>query len=130
VAGGQIVTNETITDFYGTITETIESAEMKRRALERVRALNPELKDKECDVEIRVAQTRGSAIFNIIATGSEPKYTRIFLDALLDEFIAFRQSIREQAQSRRSPPARASRWSHRSTTSAANGPISCSGGSC
>ncbi|MDB6005669.1 MAG: hypothetical protein JWR15_2656, partial [Prosthecobacter sp.] len=31
-------------------------------------------------------------------TGSEPKYTRIFLDALLDEFIAFRQSIREAAQ--------------------------------
>jgi succinoglycan biosynthesis transport protein ExoP len=83
-------------DFYGTIIETVESAEMKRRALERVRALNPDLKDS--DVEIRVAQTKGSAIFNILATGSEPRYTKIFLDALLDEFIAFRQSIREQAQ--------------------------------
>lgn len=102
VAGGQIVSNENIAwreqqeDFYGTIIETIESAEMKRRALERVRALNPNLKD--CDVDIRVARTKGSAIFNILATGPEPKYTRIFLDALLDEFIAFRQSIREQAQ--------------------------------
>jgi chromosome segregation ATPase len=83
-------------DFYGTIIETIESAEVKRRALERVRALNPELKDIE--VDIRVAQTKGSAIFNILATGPEPKYTRIFLDALLDEFIAFRQNIREQSQ--------------------------------
>jgi uncharacterized protein involved in exopolysaccharide biosynthesis len=102
VAGGQMVFNDSVTwreqqqDFYGTIVETIESAEMKRRALERVRALNPEIKDS--DVSIRVAQTKGSAIFNILATGSEPKYTRIFLDALLDEFIAFRQSIREQAQ--------------------------------
>ena len=61
-----------------------------------MRALNPDVKDS--DVEIRVAQTKGSAIFNILATGSEPKYTRIFLDALLDEFISFRQSIREQAQ--------------------------------
>ncbi len=102
VGGAQTTLNDSITwreqqeDFYGTIIETIESAEMIRRALERVRALNPDLKD--CDVAIRVVRTKGSAIFNILATGSEPKYTRIFLDALLDEFIAFRQSIREQAQ--------------------------------
>jgi hypothetical protein len=102
VAGGQLVFNDSVSwreqqeDFYGTIIETIESAEMSRRALERVRALNPDLKD--CDVAIRVARTKGSAIFNILATGSEPKYTKIFLDALLDEFISFRQSIREQAQ--------------------------------
>ncbi len=102
VAGGQMVANDNYTwreqqaDFYGTIIETVESAEMKRRALERVRALHPDLKDS--DVEIRVAQTKGSAIFNILATGSEPRYTKIFLDALLDEFIAFRQNIREQAQ--------------------------------
>ena len=102
VAGGQMVFNDSISwreqqqDFYGTITETIESAEMHHRALERVKALNPDI--KVSDVDIRVAQTKGSAIFNILATGSDPKYTRIFLDALLDEFIAFRQNIREQAQ--------------------------------
>lgn len=102
VAGGQMVVNDNYTwreqqqDFYGTIIETVESFDMKRRALERVRALHPDLKDS--DVEVRVAQTKGSAIFNIVATGAEPRYTKIFLDALLDEFIAFRQSIREQAQ--------------------------------
>jgi len=102
VAGGRMVANgdlqwqEQLSDFYGTIIETIESAEMIRKARERVHALHPDLKDS--DVEIRVAQTKGSAIFNILATGSEPKYTQIFLNSLLDEFIAFRQSIREQAQ--------------------------------
>ncbi|WP_395741981.1 hypothetical protein [Prosthecobacter sp.] len=102
VAGGQFNSDGTAQwreqqeDFYGTIMETLESGEMKRRALERVRALNPDVKD--CDVEIRVARTKGSAIFNILATGAEPKYTRLFLDALLDEFIGFRQNIREQAQ--------------------------------
>lgn len=102
VAGGQLTLNgdfswkEQQQDFYGTIIETVESADMKRRALERVRALHPDMKDS--DVEIRVAQTKGSAIFNILATGSEPRYTKIFLDALLEEFIAFRQSVREQAQ--------------------------------
>lgn len=83
-----------LADHYGTIIETLESAEMKRRALERVRALNPEL--KETDVEIRVVQTKGSAIFNILVTGREPKFTRIYLDALLDEFMAFRRQLQEQ----------------------------------
>jgi len=101
VAGGQTLSDgsaigyEQHADFYGTIIETLESAEMKRRALERVRALNPDL--EEADVDIRVAQTKGSAIFDIVASGRDPKYTRIFLDALLDEFIAFRQNIREQS---------------------------------
>jgi chromosome segregation ATPase len=100
VAGGGNITKdihmrwrESQMDFYGTIIETLESAEMKRRALERVRALNPDL--KESDVDIRVTQSKGSAIFNILANGTEPKYTRIFLDALLDEFITFRQQVRE-----------------------------------
>lgn len=101
VAGGQTLSDgsaigyEQHADFYGTIIETLESAGMKRRALERVRALNPDLKD--ADVDIRVAQTKGSAIVNVLASGRDPKYTRIFLDALLDEFIAFRQNIREQS---------------------------------
>lgn len=102
VAGGQILFNdspdwrEQRQDFYGTIIETVESAEMKRRALERVRALEPDL--IEVDVAIRVTQLKDTAIFNILATGSEPKYTRAFLDALLDEFIAFRQRIRQQGE--------------------------------
>src|SRR6478752_1166707 len=50
VAGGRIVTNEgavnwqeQLTDFYGTIIETLESAEMKKRAMSRVHALHPDL---------------------------------------------------------------------------------------
>lgn len=105
VAGGRIVSSEgavnwqeQLTDFYGTIIETLESAEMKKRAMARVHALHPDLKDS--NVDIRVAQTKGSAIFNVFAIGSEPKFTKIFLDALLDEFIAFRQQIREQGLER------------------------------
>ena len=80
-------------DFYGTIIETLEGAEMRRRALDRVRALHPEM--KETEVDIQVSQLRGSAIFNVRAFGEEPKYTRTFLDSLLDEFIAFRESMRQ-----------------------------------
>lgn len=78
-------------DVYGTIIETLESAEMRRRALDRMRVLYPEL--KECEIEVTVRQLKGSAIFNIVARGAEPKYTRIYLDALLDEYMAFRASM-------------------------------------
>lgn len=83
-----------LADHHGTIIETLESAEFKRRALERVRALHPGL--KETDLEIGVAHTKGSVIFNILATGREAKYTRIYLDALLDEFMAFRKQSQDK----------------------------------
>ncbi len=96
--GGGPAYQEYLTDFYGTIIEVIESAEMRRRALDRVRALHPSV--KEAEVEIQVSRNEGSAIFNIRAFGREPKYTRLFLDALLDEFIAFRNQIREQQRNK------------------------------
>lgn len=77
--------------FYGAIIETLESPELNRKAQERVHALHPEL--TVSGVDIRVVQTKGSAIFNILATGSEPKYTQIFLNALLDEFMSFCQRM-------------------------------------
>lgn len=97
-AGVGIQYQDYLQDFYGTIIETIESSEMRRRALDRVRALHPDMKESE--VDIQVSQNRGSAIFNVRAFGIEPKYTRIFLDALLDEFIAFRNQIREQQRNK------------------------------
>ena len=107
VAGGRIVANEgnvnlqeQLDDFHGTIIETLESAGMKKWAMARVHALHPELKTTKPNVDIRVTQTKGSAIFNVFAIGEEPKFTKVFLDTLLDEFVAFRQKIREQGVER------------------------------
>ncbi|MBK8040351.1 MAG: hypothetical protein IPK22_24945 [Verrucomicrobiaceae bacterium] len=83
-------------DYFGIIIETLESAELSRKAQERVQALHPELKDSP--VEIRVARSKGSAIFNVLASGSEPKYTQIFLNAMVDEYIAFRRQVSEHAK--------------------------------
>lgn len=82
-------------DYYGTIIETLESSQLNSAAMKRVKILNPEVTDH--DVDVHVAQTKGSAIFNILATGSEPKYTRVFLDALLDEFQILRTRLVEEA---------------------------------
>ena len=108
VAGGRMVAGgsqanalqyqDYIQDFYGTIIETVESSEMRRRALDRLKALNPDL--KETPVEVKVTQNKGSAIFNVAAKGADPKFTKIFLDCLLDEFVAFRNQIREQQRNK------------------------------
>jgi len=82
-------------EFYGTQIEILESGELKKRALDRVRGLHPEL--KEVTVDIRVTQTKGSAILKIAALGDEPKYTRVYLDALLDDYIAMRQEMLERS---------------------------------
>jgi|APTNR8051073442_1049403.scaffolds.fasta_scaffold06195_2 ElaB/YqjD/DUF883 family membrane-anchored ribosome-binding protein len=88
----------TVTTFAATLVETLESAEIQRRARERVRALNPEL--AEPDVRINAAQFKGSAIFNVVASGTDGIYVRTYLNALLDEFIAFQHVIRSQHQAR------------------------------
>jgi len=104
LAGGRIEfgteesREELMRENYGTIIESIDaigSATMILKARERVKSLFPGLKD--CAVEISVRRAKGSGIFHVLATGTEPKYTQSFLDALLDEFIAIHQSIREQA---------------------------------
>eukprot|EP01031_Cornospumella_fuschlensis_P016213 gene16213-19807_t len=104
VAGGRMVAQgdlnwqETMQDFYGTIIETLESDDIRRKAMNRVHLVQPDLKESE--VKIKVMQTKGSAIFNVHATGAEPAFTRIFLDGLLDEFMQFRQEIRGQGLER------------------------------
>ncbi|MDB6139317.1 MAG: hypothetical protein JWO94_2389 [Verrucomicrobiaceae bacterium] len=105
VAGGRMVVGgsavgyqEYLNDFYGTIIETLESSEMRKHALERVRLLYPDL--KEADVEVRVSQNRGSAIFNVAVVGSDHEYSQVFLNALLDEFKAFREMNREQQRNK------------------------------
>lgn len=91
---GVVEAGVTSTDFYGTIIETVESAEMKRRALNRMKTLYPEL--KEASVDIRVSQTKGSTIFNVVATGPSLRYTQNFLDSLLDVFVESRKDMKKQ----------------------------------
>lgn len=85
-------------EFYTNMVESLESEELKRRAWERLSVSKSELTKTQC--KIQVTRTRGSAIFNILATGSEPRGTRIFLDTLMDEFIAWRMSVVKVAADR------------------------------
>jgi len=100
VTGGQVAlpnTNhyrESANDFYGTAMELLRSGEVRKRATERVEALNPDL--KIVPVKLRVDRNPNSSMLNVSGTGSEPDYTVAYLNALLDEFISFRREMRVQ----------------------------------
>ncbi len=85
-------------EFYTNMVESLESEELKRRAWDRLSVSNPEL--TKTQIKIQVTRTKGSAILNVLATGSEPRGTRKFLDTLMDEFIAWRMSVVEVAADR------------------------------
>lgn len=77
--------------FAKIVAETLQSPDMDSRARERMQALQPEL--KACEVETRVSPIAPD-LFQVTAAGPEPIYTRQHLDALLDEFLAFRREMR------------------------------------
>jgi len=81
-------------DFYGSAMEVLRSGEVRKRATERVEALNPDL--KITPVTLRIDRNPGSTMLNVAATGREPKYTVAFLNALLDEFMSFRKEMKTQ----------------------------------
>lgn len=84
-------------DFFGTQIEILQSSEVRRRALDRMASLHPDLEQSR--VRVTVNQARGSSILNVSATGEDPVYTQRYLDALLQEYIIFRRDMREASGS-------------------------------
>lgn len=84
-------------DFFGTQIEILQSSEVRRRALDRMASLHPDLEQSR--VRVTVNQARGSSILNVSATGDDPRYTQRYLDALLQEYIIFRRDMREASGS-------------------------------
>jgi capsular exopolysaccharide synthesis family protein len=83
----------------GTQVELLQSGRMNERAFNRiVSTLHlPVPTNSEGlpePVKIRVSQLPKSAVFEIKATGPNDSYTRAFLDATIDEFLAFKREIR------------------------------------
>lgn len=66
--------------------EILKSSKLKARTLERIRALHPEL--KEVEIELIIKQLDGGPVVLVGAVGGESKYTRSYLDALLDEYFS------------------------------------------
>ena len=86
------VYSEESANFFGTQLELLQSTEVARRADARVMALNPNL--EKVPVRLFTNIIPKTSIFSVTAQGLQPQQTKAYLDAVMDEYIAYRRSLR------------------------------------
>lgn len=84
--------------WFGNQAFILSSGTVRAEAEKRVLAFNPELRPSWVAVEAR--QLPDTAIIRVIARGDDSRYTRAYLDALIDEFINFRQRMKGETSDR------------------------------
>lgn len=82
---------EELNNFIGTQIEIIRSEALATRARQSLLSTQPALAGS---VSIEASWLRGTAIFLVNATGSEPRYTEAYLNALLQQYIESRSDRR------------------------------------
>jgi capsular exopolysaccharide synthesis family protein len=78
----------------GNTLKMLESPEVLSAAHERIRLQNPNLGG---DVSINASVTPRTSIFTVIGTGTNPEYTRLFVDAVTAEFLVQYKGLRAGA---------------------------------
>ena len=85
---------EEMSHFMNTQGELMKDEAIRIRAEAYVRTTSPET--PVSDVSLKVEPISQTSIFSLTATGVEPRYTQLFLDAIVHEFIQTRREMRTQ----------------------------------
>lgn len=88
--------SEELSNFFGTQIALMQSALVRTRAADRIKALRPEL--RPIFIKFVANQLPDTSIFLLRTEGVEPEYTRAYLDACLQEYIKFRKDMRSQSR--------------------------------
>jgi capsular exopolysaccharide synthesis family protein len=86
--------SEEIGNFLGTQAALMQGAEVQQRARDRVASQNPNL--TACPVLLNVNVLPRTTIFVLLATGQNPEYTKLFLQACMEEFINRKKEMAER----------------------------------
>ncbi len=86
------VYTEELTNYFGTQVSLMQSEEIKRRAARTVEASHPDLKG--FNAELGVQQEPKASIFILRVTSADPKYSQLFADACMSEFLEFKRDMR------------------------------------
>lgn len=84
---------EVFLNFFGTQIKLMQSSPVRARARARVEALHPEL--KPIPVQVDIFHAEDASAFDLSATGGEPEYVQAYLDALMHEFLAYKEERRK-----------------------------------
>jgi succinoglycan biosynthesis transport protein ExoP len=91
---------EDLQNFFGTQIELMQSDKMQERALARFTSANPALsppKNREgrpITPAISITQVPKSTVFLLESRSTNGLYAQTFLDALMDEFLAYKKEVR------------------------------------
>lgn len=86
------------TQFIGTQIRLMMSPEIATRAAARVKALQPGLAEAQSRLEVN--QVPKTTIFQLTASGAEPRWVQAWLNAIMEEFIRFKDEMREDASNK------------------------------
>ncbi len=89
VTGVDPKVRETVDSLYGDTLKMLQSSEILEKAKGRVELEAPQLSGQVAIVPSVAPRT---SIFTVVGSGTNPEYTRRFVDAVVTEFIAFRRS--------------------------------------
>jgi len=84
--------NEELQFFLGTQVELLQSERLRERALERLQAQDPARPPSELALKIR--QSPKTSVLLLEATGPNPEDPPRFLNALIDEYLAYKKEVR------------------------------------
>ena len=92
------VYSEELTNYFGTQVSLMQSEEIKRRASRAVEAAHPELKGFSADLAVQ--QEPKASIFILRVTSADPRYSQLFADACMSEFLEFKREMRGETSQR------------------------------
>ena len=92
------VYSEELTNYFGTQVSLMQSEEIKRRAARAVEAAHPELKGFSADLAVQ--REPKASIFILRVTSADPKYSQLFADACMSEFLEFKREMRGETSQR------------------------------
>lgn len=86
---------EEANSFYGTQIELMQSKAMLARAQSHVMAQYPD--QRPVPVRVSVGKAPGAAIFILQAQGPDATFPRLYLEALMDEYLQFKRQAKSEA---------------------------------
>lgn len=85
--------SEELANFFGTQIEIMVSMEVMQASKQALKKDHPEVQG---EAVVSATQIPKTSIFELYARGTNPEYTRLFLDAVMDEFIEFKRDKRQE----------------------------------
>jgi polysaccharide biosynthesis transport protein len=95
--GGPIFSADLQT-YLGTQIELMRSGRLRQLALERLptNAIPLDKENQPRKVQLKIGQAPRSSVFYVEASSSDPTYTRLYLDALMQGYRSYKKTIRSE----------------------------------